>query len=140
MSLVAEAVLIVAALTGAAAAVAALARLPARRAGFEDPEPPRVTRGPPPAQFVRLERIVEWSGVSGLTAHTRLRPVLVDIAEARLARRGLRLDRDAEEARRLLGPVAWDLVRPDRPTPRGREAPGLPKRRLEEILDVMEAL
>ena len=54
-----------------------------------------------------------------MDAHTRLRPVLVEIAEARLVRRGLRLERDVEEARRLLGPAAWELVRPDRPAPRG---------------------
>ena len=89
---------------------------------------------------MRLERIVEWSGESGLSAHTRLRPVLVEIAEARLVRRGLRLERDVEESRRLLGPAVWELVRPDRPTPRRRDAPGIPPRRLEEMLDVLEAL
>ena len=67
-------------------------------------------------------------------------PVLVEIVEARLARRGLRLERDVEESRRLLGPDLWELVRPDRPTPRGRDAPGIPPRRLEEMLDVLEAL
>jgi hypothetical protein len=140
MSVAAEALLILAAATGAGAGVAALARLPARRGGFEDPERPHLTFGPPPAQFVRLERIVEWSGESGLSAHTRLRPVLVEIAEARLVRHGLRLERDLEESRRLLGPAVWELVRPDRPAPRGRDAPGIPPRRLEEILDVLEAL
>jgi hypothetical protein len=38
-----------------------------------------------PAQLVRLERTVEWSGLSAMDAHTRLRPVLVEIAEVRLA-------------------------------------------------------
>jgi hypothetical protein len=140
MSVAAEAVLILAGATGAGAGVAALAQLPTRGGGFEDAERPRVRRGPPPAQFVRLERIVEWSGESGMSAHTRLRPVLVEIAEARLVRRGVRLERDLEESRRLLGPAVWELVRPDRPTPRGRDAPGIPPRRLEEMLDVLEAL
>lgn len=140
MSVAAEAVFILAAVTGAGAGVAALFRLPARGGRFDDWERPRLRLGPPPAQFVRLERIVEWSGESGLGAHTRLRPVLVEIAEARLARRGLRLDRDVEEARRLLGPAVWDLVRPERPPPRDRDAPGIRPRRLEEILDALEAL
>ena len=140
MSVAAEAVLILAAATGAGAGVAALARLRARGGGFEDRERPRVRLAPRPSQLVRLERIVAWSGESGLSAHTRLRPVLVEIAESRLALRGLRLDRDVEEARRLLGPAVWDLVRPERPTPRGRDAPGIPSRRLEEILDALEAL
>jgi hypothetical protein len=140
MSVAAEAVLILAGATGAAAGVAALARLPTRGGGFEDPERPRVRPGPPPARFVRLERIVEWSAESGMSAHTRLRPVLVEIAEARLLPRGLNLERDVEGSRRLLGPVVWELVRPDRPAPRGRDAPGIPLRRLEEMLDVLESL
>jgi len=140
MSVAAEAVSIIAAVTGAWAGVASLSRLPARGGRFEERERPRLRLGPPPAQYVRLERIVVWSGESDLSAHTRLRPVLVEIAEARLARRGLRLDRDVDEVRRLLGPAAWELVRPDRPSPRGRDAPGIAPRRLEEILDALEAL
>ena len=140
MNVAAEAVLILAGATGAGAGVVAFARLPTRGGGFEDPERARVRRGPPPAQFVRLERIVEWSTESDMSAHTRLRPVLVEIAEARLVRRGLSLERDVEASRRLRGPAVWELVRPDRPTPRGRDAPGIPPRRLEEMLDVLEAL
>ena len=140
MNVAAQAVLILAGATGAGAGVAALARLPTRGGGFEDLARPRLRRGPPPAQFVRLERIVEWSTESGMSAHTRLRPVLVEIAEARLVRRGLRLERDVEESQRLLGPAVWELVRPDRPAPRGRDAPGIPPRRLAEMLDVLEAL
>ena len=45
-----------------------------------------------------------------------------------------------EESRRLLGPAVWELVRPDRPTPRGRDAPGISPSRLEAMLDVLEAL
>jgi hypothetical protein len=140
MSVAAEALFILAAATGAGTGVAALAKLPARGGGFDDRERDRRRLDPRPTQFVRLERIVEWSGESASSAHTRLRPVLVEIAEARLARRGVRLDRDVEEAWRLLGPAVWDLVRPDRPAPRGRDARGIPPRRLEEMLDVLEAL
>ena len=140
MNVAAEAVLILAGATGAGAGVVALARLPTRGGGFEDLERPRVRRGPPPAQFVRLERIVGWSAENGMSAHARLRPVLVEIAEARLLRRGLKLGRDVEESRRVLGPAVWELVRPDRPAPRGRDAPGISPRRLEEMLEVLEAL
>jgi hypothetical protein len=69
-----------------------------------------------------------------------LRPVLSDIATARLARRGVRLSRDHDEARRLLGPEAWELVRPDRPQPPDRRAPGIAPRELEAVLDRLEAL
>jgi len=140
MSVVAEAAIIVAAATGAADAVAALAKLPTHGRRHDARDQLRPRRDPRPAQLVRLERVVEWSGESGLSAHTRLRPVLVEIAEARLVHRGLRLDRDVEEARLLLGPVVWDLVRPDRPTPRGRDTPGISERRLGEVLAALEAL
>lgn len=139
--LAAEVVFIVVGAIGAAVCLAALAvRLPAAQAVFEPGLRPRVEPDLWPAQLVRLERIVEWSGASGLDAHTRLRPILVEIAETRLARRGVRLDRDAAEARRLLGPRAWELVRPDRPPPPDRDAPGIAPRELEEILDALEAL
>ncbi len=141
MRLAAELVLIVMGGIGAGACLAALAvRLPAGQQAFEPGLHPRVQTQLWPAQLVRLERIVEWSGSNGLDAHTRLRPVLVEIAEARLARRGLRLDRDAADARRLLGPKAWELVRPDRQAPPGRDTPGIAPRDLEEILDALEAL
>ena len=130
----------VGAATGAGAGVATLVRLPTHGRRGDDRDRLHVRPDPRPAQFVRLERIVARSGESGLSAHTRLRPVLVEIADARLARHGLRLDRDVEEARRLLGPVVWDLVRPDRPTPRGHDASGISRRRLGEILDTLESL
>jgi hypothetical protein len=140
MSVAAEAVIIAVGATGAGIGVAALAKLPARGRRPDDRDRPSDRPDPRPAQLVRLERTVEWSGESGSSAHTRLRPVLVEIAEARLAHCGVRLDRDVEEARRLLGPAAWDLVRPDRPAPRARDAPGIPPHRLREILDALEPL
>jgi hypothetical protein len=139
--LVAEVVFIVVGAFGAATGLAALAvRLPAGKPIFEPRLRPRVTTELWPAQLVRLERVVEWSGSSDLDAHSRLRPVLVEIAEVRLARRGLQLDRDAADARRLLGPKAWELVRPDRPAPHDRDAPGVARRDLDQVLDALEAL
>jgi hypothetical protein len=141
MRLAAEVTFIVAGAIGAAICLALLTvRLPAGNRLFEERLRPRVTTQVWPAQLVRLERTVEWSASSALATHTRLRPVLVEIAEARLGRRGLRLDRDAAEARRLLGPAAWDLVRPDRPAPPGRDAPGMRPRELDQILAALEAL
>ena len=141
MRLVAEVAFIVVGATGAALCLGALTvRLPAGPPVFEPGLRPRVETQLWPAPLVQLERIIEWSGSNGLDAHKRLRPVVVEIAEARLARRGLRLDRDADEARRLLGPTAWELLRPDRPPPRDRAAPGIGPRELEELLDALEAL
>ena len=141
MRLATEVAFIVVGGIGAAVCLAVLAlRLPAGEPVFELGLAPRVKTEVWPAQLVRLERIVEWSGSNGLDAHTRLRPVLVEIAEARLARCGLRLDRDAADARRLLGPKAWELVRPGRAAPPGRDTPGIAPGDLEEILDALEAL
>jgi hypothetical protein len=139
--LVAEIAFIVVGAIGAAVLLAALAaRLPAGQPVFEPRLRPRVKTERWPAQLVRLERIVEWSASSGLDAHTRLRPVLMEIADVRLARRGLRMDQDTAESQSLLGSTAWELVRPNRPPPRDRDAPGVAPRELEEILDALEAL
>jgi hypothetical protein len=114
------------------------ARLPAaKRPPAPRPRPPRTSS---PSQLLRIERIVDRSGESGLTAHTQLRPILAEIAEALLARRGIPLSRDHDEARRLLGPEAWELVRPDRPQPRDGRVPGVAPHELEAVLDSLEAL
>ena len=127
---------------GMIAMVISVAELAARMPVAKRPPAPRAR--PPsrslPSQLLRIERIVERSGESGLTAHTQLRPLLSEIAEARLARRGVQLSRDHDEARRLLGPEAWELVRPDRPQPPDRRAPGVAPRELEAVLDSLEAL
>jgi hypothetical protein len=66
---------------GAAACLIALAvHLPADQRVFESGLRPHVKTELWPAQLVRLERIVEWSRSSDLDAHSRLRPVLVEIA------------------------------------------------------------
>lgn len=141
MRVVAEVALIVAGAIGAGILLALLAtRLPAGQPVFEEELRPRVVTQVWPAQLVRLARVVEWSGSSALDVHTRLRPVLVEIAEARLSRHAVRLDRDEAEARRLLGPAVWELVRPDRPPPPTRDAPGIRPRELDEIIDTLEAL
>ena len=141
MSLAAEVTLIVVGGFGTAVCLGVLAhRLPAGQPVFEPALRPRVTTQLWPAQLVRLERIVGWSGSSDLDAHTRLRPVLIEIAEVRLARRGLRLERDVAEAQRLLGSTTWELLRPDRPPPSDRDAPGISPYELEEMLEALEAL
>jgi hypothetical protein len=138
---VAEVALIVAGAIGSGVLLALLTtRLPAGQSVFEQELRPRMTTQVWPAQLVRLERVVEWSSTNPLDVHTRLRPVLVEIAEARLGGHGVRLDRDEAEARRLLGPAVWELVRPDRPAPASREGPGMGPRELGEILDALEAL
>jgi hypothetical protein len=126
---------------GAIATVISVAIL-AERLPTGKPPPPlrsRVRSGARPSQLLRIDRIVKSSAESGLGVHTQLRPLLLEIAKARLARRGLQLDRDHEDVRRLLGPEAWNLVRPDRPAP-GRDAPGIAPHELDAALDSLEEL
>lgn len=141
MRMLAEVAAIVAGGVGAVVCLAVLSvRLPQGGPVFVPGLRPPVKTAVWPAQLVRLERIVQRSAASGQDTHNALRPVLVEIAEARLARRGLRLDRDVTEARRLLGPASWDLVRPARPPPRDPDSPGIAARDLGSILDALEAL
>ena len=127
---------------GAIATVICVAAFAAQLPVVKRPPAPRPR--PPsasvPSQLLRIERIVERSRESGLTAHTQLRPVLSEIAAARLARHGVQLNRDHDEARRLLGPEAWELVRPHRRQPPDGRAPGLAPCELEAVLDSLEAL
>ena len=141
MRVVVEVTFIVLGTAAAALCLAVLAaRLPTGQGDFEERLGPPAETELWPAQFVRLERVIGWSASSDLDAHTRLRPVLVEVVQARLARRGLSLERDPAEARRLLGTSAWELVRPERPEPRRRDAPGIDPRALDEILTRLEAV
>jgi hypothetical protein len=71
--------------------------------------------------------------------HYRLRPVLRDVADERLqARHGIGID--DPRARELLGPVAHDHLRADRPEPADRRAPGVDAETLHAILTTVESL
>jgi hypothetical protein len=135
MTLLAEIALLVIA---AVVVAVCLARLPAAVASR-----PR-TRPPPPAspqQLIELERLVSNSAASAVTAHAYLRPLLVEIASRRLPARGHSLDRmtDATGAG-LLGEPLWDIVRPGRPFPEDRQAPGISPSELAAMLEVLEQL
>ena len=79
------------------------------------------------AELERLEREVYLSIGSSFYLHHRLRPLLREIASNRLlVRHGVDLDRRPDEAAKLVGPQAWEWLRPDRAEPRDRWAPGPP--------------
>ncbi len=102
--------------------------------------PRREERGRPP-ELVRVEREITLGSANAGHLHVRLLPVLRDAAAARLAaRHGIDLERRPEGARRLLGEDVWELVRPDRPEPADRGAPGLGLARLRHTIDTLEAL
>ena len=94
------------------------------------PEPP--TR---PPELVRIERDLSLGMASAGHLHLRLLPLLREIAQARL---GIDLERQPDVARSRLGDEAWELLRPGRPTPDDRTAPGPSLRRMRAIVDALE--
>lgn len=115
------------------------------------PRPPRRARGPRfrrrderpgiPSDLAALERVVYMAGASAGDRHHRLAPLVRGIARHRLAvHRGVDLDRDPQAARRLLGPVAWELVRPDAGEPADRFAGGIGESDLHAVVDALDDL
>jgi hypothetical protein len=104
--------------------------------------PPRSVRSRPrPDQLLKLERLVNSAEASTLHTHAYLRPALAEIATRRLAAHGYALDAiSADKGRKLLGEPLWELVRPGRPFPEDRHAPGVPGDQIDAMLDVLEAL
>lgn len=96
----------------------------------------------PPDSLEELDRLVRWRLSTAGDVHLRLRPVVREIAAHRLRRgHAVDLDRSPEAARRLLGEAAFELVRPDRPTPPDRLAPtGVTPDELAGIVERLEAL
>jgi hypothetical protein len=90
-----------------------------------------------PSELVRTEREITLGSSSAGHLHTRLLPLLREVAEARL---GFELERRRETARARLGEETWELLRPDRPAPEDRSGPGLPLRRVRAVVESLERL
>ncbi|MGZ6645727.1 MAG: hypothetical protein ACXVFT_28305 [Solirubrobacteraceae bacterium] len=88
----------------------------------------------------RLDRVVSAATSHAGDLHTRLRPILREIAADGLRRRGVELDAQPQAAQALLAPDTWEVVRPDRPRPDDAFARGLAPARLNAVLDDLEAL
>jgi len=102
-----------------------------------EPEPPEEARI---AGLDRLEREVALAVSREFDLHYRLRPVLREIAAARLEQRGATLDSDSPRARELLGDELWSLTEPDREPPSNRQAPGIGFEELERTVERLERL
>jgi hypothetical protein len=89
-------------------------------------------------QLEELEHAVDFSLGTAFDLHFRLRPHLVRIATTRLAARGVNLQAQPDRARQLLGPDAWDLVRPDREPPEHRAGRGADLRGLQRAVDQLD--
>jgi hypothetical protein len=109
-------------------------RLPsARRSQFDAALP----HGSPPTrplpELERMKREVALASSNAYDLHARLLPDLREIADARLERSG-----------RSAGPetlgAAWELLRPDRPAPDDRFAPGIKEAELRSVVDTLARL
>ena len=93
------------------------------------------------AELEQMEREVILATSTAFDVHLRLRPRLRRIAAYLLAtRRGVDLEAKPEVARELLGEQTWELVRPDRPAPTERHAPGLRRADLRDVVASLERL
>lgn len=92
-----------------------------------------------PGSLARTARELSMAGAAAFDVHFRLRPVLRELAADLLAtRRGIDLERSPERAHDALGDDVWEIVRPDRPEPAQRHAPGLDEAHLERIVTALE--
>jgi hypothetical protein len=95
---------------------------------------------PRPAALERAERVVDAGRQTAGDVQVRVRPLLREITAPLLRRQGVRLDTEPRQARALLGEALWEVVRPDRPRPQERRAPGLSLSELEQLVDRLERL
>lgn len=92
-------------------------------------------------QLETLGRRLGAGRASASELHYRLRPLVRELAAARLARsHGVDLDRQPGIAERLVGVRVWELIRPDRQPPEERYAGGLSKDELAELVDELERI
>jgi hypothetical protein len=94
-----------------------------------------------PVELLRMERELVLGTANATHAHLRLLPLLRAAAAARLAsHHGIELEQRHEGARALVGDDAWELLRPDRPTPTDRHAPGVPREQVVALIERLESL
>jgi hypothetical protein len=105
------------------------------RSEFEHALARKPTEWTRPPELVRIERELTLGVASAGHLHMRLLPLLREIATARL---GFDTARVPERARGLLGDDVWELLRPDRPAPADRNAPGVTQRQLERCIEALE--
>ena len=91
------------------------------------------------ARRTSIDHLVTGATSQASGFHFRLRPVLRDVADERLrSRHGIGID--DPDAAVLLGPVAHDHLRADRPPPHDRRGPGVDAETLAAILTTVERL
>jgi len=91
------------------------------------------------ARLLDVERSLRLGTTTAGDFHAHVRPILLRIARARLARRGIALA-DREQAVQLLGADNYALVDPRAAPPADRFAPGVRLDELRRLVDRLEAL
>lgn len=93
-----------------------------------------------PAVLARLEQEVALGAAGSFDLHHQLRPRLRALAAGLLTARGLSLDGDSAQARRLLGEETWGVVRRDRLPPEDRLARGITPEALGRVVTSLERI
>jgi hypothetical protein len=126
----------------AALVLAAVVRDVANALPSAEPVPlQRASRSQRVGQLESVARALDLAETSSFDLHNTLRPIVREIAAARLARHGVSLERQPERARELIGVQTWELVRPDREAPAGRSnGGGCSRDELRAIVDSLEAI
>ena len=114
--------------------------VPTRRSGFDAAFAPPAAGRARPASLARVEREVTLATGTAFDVHFRLRPLLRDVAAGMLLRRGIDLERSPDRAKGVVGSDVWELIRPDRPPPENRTAPGIPLADVERAVGALERI
>jgi hypothetical protein len=112
----------------------------ARGSLVEDALVPEPAEERPIPGLLRLERELSMASARQFDLHYRLRPILRDVASARLERRGLDLDSGRPVVQELLGDELFELTAPDREPPKNRLAPGPGVEGLDRTITRLERL
>ena len=104
-----------------------------RRSDFDAALAEAQEREHPVVEVARMQREVTLSVATAYDCHVRLLPTLREIAQARLQRTGRSLSE--ETAGRW-----WEWLRPDRPEPEDRFAPGIPQSELRALVADLERM
>jgi hypothetical protein len=108
-----------------------------RNSEFENALARRPEEPTRPPELLRIERELTLGIAGAGHLHSRLLPVLREAASARLR---LDIARSAARARVALGDDVWEILRPDRPAPADRHAPGISRREVELCVARLEEL
>jgi hypothetical protein len=112
----------------------------AARTGLRAGPGRRVTGRAPLEQLRRVGDALAAAQASEVGVERDLRPLVRPIAAMRLARRGVDLDRQPEEALAALGEQLWELVRADHVRGSNRFAGGISAAGLQSLIERLERI